>query len=220
MLSNNQYSINNDDAEAPLLGAAQQQDGQGNGKSTVVEKLKGITSTTAFQTIISVVIAIVIIIGMVGLVIGASLRENLVSYNVYDIVKVDGIKDHLVKLNEIATEHNGNRDVADGGFNASVDYVVSLLSRYSKVFDVTVQNFTSTVLELDEKPVLNVLTPEPLAFVHLTDFSFHPSFEGEIEGDVVYAGNGCRSSLYTPSTIAIVSDDSCSVDRKIAQASK
>lgn len=219
MLSN-KYSINSYESDAPLLGSFRLQETEVKEKKSIMEKLKGFKSTALFRTIISVVIAIVIIIGMVGLVIGASLRENLVSYNVYDIVKVDGIKDHLVKLNEIATEHNGNRDVADGGFNASVDYVVSLLSRYSKVFDVTVQNFTSTVLELDEKPVLNVLTPEPLAFVHLTDFSFHPSFEGEIEGDVVYAGNGCRSSLYTPSTIAIVSDDSCSVDRKIAQASK
>lgn len=219
MLSN-KYSINSYESDAPLLGSFRLQETEVKEKKSIMEKLKGFKSTALFRTIISVVIAIVIIIGMVGLVIGASLRENLVSCNVYDIVKVDGIKDHLVKLNEIATEHNGNRDVADGGFNASVDYVVSLLSRYSKVFDVTVQNFTSTVLELDEKPVLNVLTPEPLAFVHLTDFSFHPSFEGEIEGDVMYAGNGCKSSLYTPSTIAIVSDDSCSVDRKIAQASK
>lgn len=220
MLSNNQYSINNDDAETPLLGVAQQQDDQGDEKKTVVDKLKGVTGTAVFQTIVSVVIAIVIIIGMVGLVIGASLRENLVSYNIYDIVKVDNIKDHLVKLNTIATEHNGNRDVADGGFNASVDYVVSLLSRYSSVFDVTVQNFTSTVLELEEKPVLNVITPEPLAFVHLTDFSFHPSFEGDVESEVVYARNGCKADLYTPSTIAIISDDGCSVDKKITQASK
>lgn len=220
MLSSNRYSINNDEAETPLIGSMQVNEGTLTNVKKKSRSIKDITRTTAFQTIISVVITIIILVGMIGLVVGASMREDLVSYNVYDLVKVDNIKSHLTKLNKIATEHRGNRDVLDGGFNASVDYVVSQLSRYKNVFDITIQNFTSTILELEETPVLNIVSPETLAFVHKTDFSFHPSFEGEVEGDVAYAGDGCNAKLYTPFTIAIVSDGNCSIYDKIDYASK
>lgn len=217
MSSNSQYSINND-SDAPLLGTQN----QGDTKTNEKKAKKKITETTVFQTIISVVITIIILIGMVGLVIGASLRENMVSYNVYDIVGVDNIKNHLAKLNTIAAEHRGNRDILDGGFNASVDYVVSQLSRYKSVFNIEVQNFTSNIIELEETPVLNVIYPGQLSFIHGTDFTFHPSYEGEVEGEVAYAWNGCNSDLYTPSTIAIVTDDddNCTVDEKIEYASQ
>ena len=211
------HSINGD-STAPLL---QEEDiPRGKPKQSFMDKLRGVTSTTAFQTAISVVVAVVIFLGMVGLVIGASLRENVVSYNVYDLVSVEEISKHLEKLNTIAKEHGGNRDVLDGGYNASVEYVVSQLSRYKDTYSVTIQNFTSTVLELEEPPIFRITSPAPLSFVHGTDFTFHPSGENAVEGPIADAGNGCSSDLYTNSTIATVTEDGCSVKEKISAASE
>ena len=79
MSSSSKYLINNDDAEAPLL------DGQeAEKKKTFMDKFRDIIGTTVFQTILSVVITVVIIIGMVGLVIDTSLREGVVSCCSYE----------------------------------------------------------------------------------------------------------------------------------------
>lgn len=214
----NRHSINSD-STSPLLRDEENLQ-RGKPKQSFLDKLKGITSTTVFQTVVSVVIVVVIFLGMVGLVIGASLRENIVSYNVYDLVTMDGISKHLTKLNEIAKEHGGNRDVLDGGYNASVEYVVSQLSKYKNVYSVSIQNFTSAVLELEEPPIFRITSPAPLSFVHGIDFTFHPSGEDAVEGPIADAGNGCTTDLYTNSTIATVSYDGCSVQEKIDAASK
>lgn len=68
-------------------------------------------------------------------------------------VTVDAMTAHLQKLQEIADAHDGNRAVGTAGYDASVDYVATVLR--DKGFDVATPEFEVRVFNA-EKPELTV----------------------------------------------------------------
>lgn len=69
-------------------------------------------------------------------------------------VTVDGVYAHLVKLQEIADAHDGNRADGSAGHQASVDYVAQLLR--DKGFDVQTPEFQRLSGSQGGKPALTV----------------------------------------------------------------
>ncbi len=69
-------------------------------------------------------------------------------------VTIDGVYQHLVKLQEIADANDGNRADGSSGYQASVDYVAQLLR--DKGFDVQTPEFERLSGSEGGKPVLTV----------------------------------------------------------------
>jgi Zn-dependent M28 family amino/carboxypeptidase len=75
-----------------------------------------------------------------------------------DSVQIDALVGHLTQLERIATEHDGNRALGTGGYDASVDYVAGALRDAG--FDVQTPEFDATMfqagaqtLEVDGQPL-------------------------------------------------------------------
>ncbi|MGV0872316.1 M28 family metallopeptidase [Mycolicibacterium sp. XJ879] len=77
----------------------------------------------------------------------------------------DALSAHLIKLQEIADEHDGNRALGTPGYNASMDYVVNALR--DKGFDVQTPEFEVRI-PFAEEPALTVgdatIAANPLNF--------------------------------------------------------
>jgi Zn-dependent M28 family amino/carboxypeptidase len=72
-------------------------------------------------------------------------------------VSVDRVQRHQGRLQEIADDNGGTRDVFGTGYTASVDYVVRVLERAGYEPEVTPFNFP--IWEETQLPVLNQVTP-------------------------------------------------------------
>ena len=74
-----------------------------------------------------------------------------------DSVTSDDIFVHLEKLFDISQRYNNTRSAVRGGYNESVDYVVSQLAVAADYFTVQIQPFTITNFQEVAPPVLNLI---------------------------------------------------------------
>src|SRR3954469_14234384 len=82
-----------------------------------------------------------------------------------DRIKADAMMAHLEKLQEIADAHDGNRALGTPGYDASVDYVVSMLR--DKGFDVQTPEFEVHLPYADEPSLIvngDKVAAKPLEF--------------------------------------------------------
>ncbi|WP_375003584.1 M20/M25/M40 family metallo-hydrolase [Aeromicrobium sp. CTD01-1L150] len=145
-------------------------------------------------------------------------------------VKVNGVLRHLRQFQTIANRHEGNRASGLPGYDASVDYVESVLDKAG--YDVTRQTFEFPFFRELSPAELTQLTPEER---DLETAVFTYSGSGSVTGPVIPANNnvipappepgsdaGCAVSDYEPApeedAIALVQRGTCDFGLKAANA--
>jgi hypothetical protein len=94
-------------------------------------------------------------------------------------VKYNDVRKHLQELQQIADENGGNRGSITPGYQASVDYVASILRRAG--YDVTIQQFTFEFVGETAPPEFERVSPNPETYQEGEDF-FTMQYSGS--GDV------------------------------------
>jgi len=136
-------------------------------------------------------------------------------------MNINNLMNHLKEFQEIANENGGSRSV-NTGFNASADYVVSILQKETN-YKIETQVFSLKTYEQSEKPIFRGIDPISTVFKEGVDFlAFSYSGSGDIYGTVQTVDNlGCEASDYTnfvPGNIALVRRGTCSFHNKTKEA--
>lgn len=132
-----------------------------------------------------------------------------------DQVTVDGMNTHLQKLSDIAAAHDGSRADGTPGYDASVDYVSTVLR--DNGFEVELADFDRLVLANPGKPAVTVAGRTfPVDQASL----LAPTPAGGLSAETLRprAPAGCTTADYTGVTvrgaIVVVDDTGCSVVQK------
>jgi Zn-dependent M28 family amino/carboxypeptidase len=138
---------------------------------------------------------------------GAERRSRAqVSTELRKAVTVAGTRRHLVALQGIADANGGNRAAGTPGYNASVRYVSTQLSRAG--LRVRLQSFPYVRFVVDLVRT-EQLTP---AQHDLAARAFEYSGSGKVRGQVVAAGDGCQAGDFRPENrgkIALIRRGTC-----------
>ncbi|MDP9864629.1 MULTISPECIES: M28 family metallopeptidase [Streptosporangium] len=149
-------------------------------------------------------------------------------------VKAPAVKQHLVKLQQIADANGGTRASGTPGHEASVDYVAGKLRAAG--YQVTLQEFEFPFFREVTRTVLNRISPAAKTYVRNTDFrtmtySGSGNATGTVQGvDLVLppsptpsSSSGCEASDFagfTPGNIALLQRGTCNfqVKAELAEA--
>ena len=103
-------------------------------------------------------------------------------------VSITNIMSHLEAFQAIAILNGGNRAAQNPGYNASVDYVTSILSEKTN-YTVTVQPFNFQITEEVSTPEFQQISPNAATYVRGVDFRTM-TYTGS--GDVQSPVSSCR----------------------------
>lgn len=135
-------------------------------------------------------------------------------------IQRDNLFSHLSRFQAIADANNGNRAVGTSGYQASVDYVLSVL-RQSVDCDVTVQPFDITNWQAGSAPKFSEVSPTETSF---TDFNLLDySAAGNISGNIAKPATaiGCTNADwkdFPAGRIALVERGTCDFATKVGLA--
>ncbi len=148
---------------------------------------------------------------------------------------VDGISDHLERLQAIADANGGNRASGFGGHDASVDYVVRTLSRAG--WRVDTQEFNFDVFFQDAPSTFEQISPTAETYVEDTDYATTEfSGSGDVTAELVAidlillptaepsSTSGCEDSDFAGTgvagKIALIQRGTCTFREKVDNAAE
>ncbi len=161
------------------------------------------------------------------------------SQRLQDAVKVgdskSGIKQHLKKLQDIATANDGNRATATSGHEASADYVISKLPK--DYYTVTSQPFVARIWSEVAPATLSVTPAPPSPWAVNTDYAtMGDSPSGSVSGPIAVidfveptrqastSDAGCEDSDFPAGTtslagkVAVIQRGTCDFGVKVENA--
>eukprot|EP00012_Vannella_robusta_P014372 CAMPEP_0206210840 /NCGR_PEP_ID=MMETSP0166-20121206/17777_1 /ASSEMBLY_ACC=CAM_ASM_000260 /TAXON_ID=95228 /ORGANISM="Vannella robusta, Strain DIVA3 518/3/11/1/6" /LENGTH=448 /DNA_ID=CAMNT_0053632571 /DNA_START=101 /DNA_END=1444 /DNA_ORIENTATION=- len=128
---------------------------------------------------------------------------------------------HLDAFQAIANANGGNRAAQNPGYNASVDYVVSVLEAKTN-YTVTVQPFNFEITEENATPKFSQISPSPVDYARYLEFNtLSYTGSGDFQASATDGGDGCSASSFVgfPSgNIAIVARGDCDFSTKTDNA--
>src|SRR4029079_10247928 len=120
-------------------------------------------------------------------------RTNNTIKKLLECVTVEGVLEHEQALQDIADHNGGNRASGTSGYDASLDYVQSRLTRAG--YTVSRQTFDFHKFTEVGAHVLQQTAPNPTVYVQDTDFDVTPQSE---PGDVTAAVSAVDINLVPP----------------------
>ena len=106
----------------------------------------------------------VFVLGLVALSYGNVEQPHV------NLMSTEKIMEHLEVFQAIADANNGNRAAQYSGYNASVDYVVGILSSQTN-YTVTVQPFNFDITDEVSAPKFAQISPSQVTYSRYVDFA-------------------------------------------------
>eukprot|EP00339_Tiarina_fusa_P009908 CAMPEP_0117075546 /NCGR_PEP_ID=MMETSP0472-20121206/53265_1 /TAXON_ID=693140 ORGANISM="Tiarina fusus, Strain LIS" /NCGR_SAMPLE_ID=MMETSP0472 /ASSEMBLY_ACC=CAM_ASM_000603 /LENGTH=441 /DNA_ID=CAMNT_0004801101 /DNA_START=90 /DNA_END=1415 /DNA_ORIENTATION=+ len=136
-------------------------------------------------------------------------------------ISIEGIMAHLEAFQAIADMNGGNRAAQYSGYNASVDYVVSVLESKTN-YTVTVQPFNFDITAENTAPSFSQISPTSVSYARYLEFNtLTYTGSGNVEAPAVDGGDGCSPSSFvgfTPGNIALLARGDCDFSVKTDNA--
>jgi len=136
-------------------------------------------------------------------------------------VSITNIMSHLEAFQAIAVLNGGNRAAQYSGYNASVNYVTSILSEKTN-YTVTVQPFNFQITEEVSTPEFQQISPSAETYVRGVDFrTMTYTGSGDVQSPVTSCDDGCESSDFsgfTSGNVAVIARGTCDFSTKVDNA--
>ncbi|KAH3762814.1 M28 family peptidase [Pelomyxa schiedti] len=173
----------------------------------------------------SLILTVVAAVGVTIVILCAAtalfVRQNRSKHDLVDTIELEGLWNHLEKLQEIADSTGGTRASFTLGFNESMSYVMKKLE--DSGLAISTQTFSFSYWTVIGTPELSEVQPTPITFSFVDDFTVLKfSASGNFTAPLSVIQNlGCCQQDYagfSVGNIALIYRGNCTINEKLTLA--